>query len=93
MTAVLSKERIAELPTFAIEGTTILPKNRGMVFAVTLDRDTENFGHLLGKHVLLDPGMRHGGVFAVSGVERSAHNPPWRKGEKIGLLATIVRTH
>jgi hypothetical protein len=62
------------LDRFTIDG-------RGDVFVVALDRDTSDFAHLLNRTVLVD-----GRLVEVSGVERFAHSPPWRKGESIGLL-------
>lgn len=60
-------------------GTVDLPVGR--VFLVRNDRDTENFGHLIGSPVIVD-----GQQFVCARVERYSHAPPWRKGEKIGLL-------
>ena len=57
--------------------------DRGMIFIVELDRECENFDFLLNEQVKIDGIMK-----TVTGVERFAHMPPWRKGEKIGLLVS-----
>lgn len=57
--------------------------NRGTIFIVELDRECENFDFLLDEQVKID-----GVTKRVTAVEKFAHMPPWRKGEKIGLLVT-----
>ena len=54
---------------------------RGLAYAVRLDRDTDDFAHLLGKEVEIDGVKRR-----CIGVERFTHSPPWYEGEAIGLL-------
>lgn len=58
-------------------------KGRGTVFVVANDRECYDFAHLLNQEVMID-----GTVYLCRGVERFAHLPPWRKGEKIGLLVS-----
>jgi hypothetical protein len=57
-------------------------RNRnGVTFIVDNPRECNDFLHIVGKVVEID-----GERFEVLNVERFAHSPPWRKGEKIGLL-------
>lgn len=56
-------------------------KERGKIFVTTLDRDTDDFSHLIGQVVKLD-----GKEVTVIAVERYAHSPPWHAGENIALL-------
>jgi hypothetical protein len=49
-------------------------------FAVLLDRETTDFQHLIGKHVIIDDK-----VYKCIGVNRFSHMPPWRQGEPVGL--------
>jgi hypothetical protein len=53
----------------------------GWEAAVLLDRDTDDFGHLLGRRVHID-----GTPYHCIGVNHFAHPPPWRRGERIGLV-------
>jgi hypothetical protein len=56
-------------------------KGIGWEAAVTLDRDTRDFSHLLQRPVVID-----GQPYVCIGVHRFGHQPPWRKGEHIGLV-------
>lgn len=56
---------------------------RGMVFVVKLDRECEDFDFLFDQQVKID-----GVAKRVTAVERNAHMPPWKKGERIGLLVS-----
>jgi hypothetical protein len=56
-------------------------KGIGWEAAVTLDRDTEDFSHLLQGRVTID-----GRPYVCVRVNRFAHAPPWRRGEHIGLV-------
>lgn len=67
---------------FEVRGWTRLSARSASVADVYLDRDTDDFGHLLNHRVTLDG---HSG-FICRGVERFAHMPPWRRGELVGLL-------
>ncbi len=42
--------------------------------------ECQDFSHLIGSHIFIDSQE-----YTVLGVERFAHNPPWRKNEPIGL--------
>jgi hypothetical protein len=53
----------------------------GWEAAVRLDRDTEDFSHLLRRPVIID-----GRPYVCIKVTRFEHAPPWRKGEHIGLV-------
>ena len=53
----------------------------GLVTSVFLDRDCDDFDWLKGQRISLD-----GVDCRVAAVEFFAHSPPWRKGERIGLL-------
>lgn len=55
---------------------------RGTVYACALDRTCEGFSHLIGQTVIIQ-GV---GPRVCLGVERFAHCPPWREGEKVGIL-------
>jgi hypothetical protein len=57
------------------------------VHAVELASDVTDFDHLIGHDVEID-----GTVYRCIGVERFAHNPPWRKGEKIGIMVAPRNT-
>ena len=56
-------------------------KGTGWEAAVTLDRDTQDFGHLVGQRVHIDGTFYH-----CIGVNHFGHPPPWRQGERIGLV-------
>ena len=56
-------------------------KGVGWEAAVSLDRDTSDFGHLLGRGVHID-----GTFYRCIGVNHFGHAPPWRQGERIGLM-------
>jgi len=56
---------------------------RGRTALVTLDRDTKNFAHLIGKEVAID-----GERYLCKGVEHFMHSSPWPAGERIGLFVT-----
>ncbi len=59
--------------------------DRGILFIVELDRECEDFDFLLNEQVKID-----GIIKTVKAVEKFAHMPPWRKGEKVGLLVSYV---
>jgi hypothetical protein len=56
-------------------------KGRGWEAAVSLDRDTDDFAHLIDRRVTID-----GQAYVCIGVNHFGHHPPWRKGERIGLV-------
>jgi hypothetical protein len=56
-------------------------KGVGWEAAVSLDRDTSDFGHLVDRGVHIDGTFYH-----CIAVNRFAHPPPWRQGERIGLV-------
>jgi hypothetical protein len=56
-------------------------KGTGWEAAVSLDRDTHDFAHLLGRGVHIDGTFYH-----CIGVNHFAHPAPWRQGERIGLV-------
>ena len=56
-------------------------KGRGWEAAVSLDRDTADFSHLTDRRVTID-----GQTYLCIGVNHFRHHPPWRKGERIGLV-------
>ena len=56
-------------------------KGRGWEAAVTLDRDTSDFTHLIDRRVTID-----GQIYLCVGVNHFKHPPPWRKGEHVGIV-------
>jgi hypothetical protein len=56
-------------------------KRAGLLVTVELDRDTDDFGHLVGKRIVVD-----GKIEMCFSVERLPHAPPCRKGEWVSLL-------
>src|SRR4029079_9336869 len=56
-------------------------KKAGLLVTVELDRDTDDFGHLVGKKIVVDGKME-----TCFSVERLPHAPPCKKGESICLL-------
>jgi hypothetical protein len=56
-------------------------KKAGLLVTVELDRDTDDFGHLVGKKILIDGKME-----MCFSIERLPHAPPCKKGESISLL-------
>ena len=56
-------------------------KGRGRVAAVSLDRETEDFSHIIDQEIIID-----GEIYTGKAVERFAHCPPWHADEKIGIL-------
>jgi hypothetical protein len=56
-------------------------KGVGWEAAVRLDRDTQDFSHLLHRRVMID-----GRPYVCVAVNHFGHAPPWRKGEHIGLV-------
>lgn len=66
-------------PTFAtLERISV--RGIGSIVSVELDRDTQDFGHLIGKKIVID-----GRLETCFSVERLAHTGPWRAGERINL--------
>jgi hypothetical protein len=65
------------------EFTSVEPvcSGRGVVYVVANPVECGDFKHLIGKYVRCD-----GEVRKVLNVERFAHSPPWRAGERICLL-------
>ena len=59
----------------------------GWEASVSLDRDTSDFSHLLQRRVIIDG---HG--YVCIAVNRFGHAPPWRKGERVGLVVTARQT-
>lgn len=53
----------------------------GWEAAVTLDRETADFAHLLQRRVVID-----GAAHVCIAVNCFEHAPLWRKGEAIGLV-------
>jgi hypothetical protein len=53
----------------------------GTMVSVELDRDTDDFAHLVGKKIVINGRMEH--CFSI---ERLAHGAPWKRGERIHLL-------
>ena len=53
----------------------------GWEAAVPLDQDTQDFSHLLRSRVLID-----GNSYTCIAVNCFDHDPPWKKGERIGIL-------
>jgi hypothetical protein len=56
-------------------------KKAGLLVTVELDRDTDDFGHILGKKIVVDGKME-----TCFSVERLPHAPPCKKGEWVSLL-------
>ncbi|WP_119271477.1 hypothetical protein [Taklimakanibacter deserti] len=56
-------------------------KKLGVLVTVELDRDTEDFAHLIGKKIVIDGKME-----VCFSVERLPHAPPVKKGERVSLL-------
>ena len=56
-------------------------KGVGWEAMVSLDRDTSDFSHLLDHGVHID-GM----FYRCIGVNHFGHSPPWRQGERIGVV-------
>jgi hypothetical protein len=56
-------------------------KKAGLLVTVELDRDTDDFGHLIGKRIVVDGKME-----MCFSVERLPHAPPCKKGESVSLL-------
>jgi hypothetical protein len=50
-------------------------------FAVLNDRECHDFNHLIGHSAVINGELKQ-----IIGVERCAHSPPWKKGEKIALM-------
>ena len=53
----------------------------GTIVFVTLDKDTNDFAHLVGKKIVIDGRME-----ICFSIERLDHSAPWKAGERIGLL-------
>lgn len=72
-------------PSFvALERTSV--RGVGSVVAVELDRDTEDFAHLVGKKIVID-----GRLETCFSVERVAGTGPWRTGERISVCIRKAR--
>lgn len=56
-------------------------KKAGLLVTVELDRDTDDFAHLVGKRIVVDGKME-----MCFSVERLPHAPPCKKGESVSLL-------
>lgn len=68
------------IPEFKSLDSTFIKHKGWMLYMAYLDRETEDFSHLIGKDVSID-----GKIMKCHAVERYLHNGPWRKGELIGL--------
>lgn len=56
--------------------------DKGLTIAtVELDRETEDFSHLINQEVLIDRLL-----YKCLGVSKYTHCPPWSRGEVVGLL-------
>jgi len=53
----------------------------GLLVTVELDRDTDDFSHLVGQKIVID-----GALETCFSVERFSHMPPWKQGERVSLL-------
>lgn len=62
-------------------------RGRGQVFSVLLDQETYDFSHLIGQKVRIN-----GNQYTCTGVDHFAHTPPWRLGERIGILVKSKET-
>ena len=71
---------LPERPTFAALDR-VSVRGRGILVSVELDRDTDDFAHLVGKKIIINGRLEN--CFAV---ERFDHLPPWKAGERISLL-------
>lgn len=74
-----------ERPNFIVLDRTNL-KGVGLLVSVELDQDTDDFGHLVGKKIIVN-----GRLETCFSVERFNHLPPWKAGERIGLLIRKTR--
>lgn len=72
----------AVLPYLRLLGEPVHIAGRGTVYPCALDRDTTDFAHLMGRDVVIE----RAGVVRCSRIERFTHCPPWREGEKIGVV-------
>lgn len=83
---------------FQAEGPPTYLRGRGWEYCVRLDRECNDFKWLVGHsvHIVVTETFRHDGYLCmkftsevdgvVLAVERFAHAPPFRPGEKIGIL-------
>jgi hypothetical protein len=53
----------------------------GLLVTVELDRDTDDFSHLVGQKIVID-----GKLETCFSVERFSHMPPWKQGQRVSLL-------
>ncbi len=75
-----AKRKIPCRPTFAgLERMTV--RGQGAIVSVELDRDTDDFAHLIGQRIVID-----GRLETCFSVARVPHASPWKAGERIGLL-------
>lgn len=56
-------------------------KKLGVLVTVELDRQSDDFAHLIGKKIVID-----GKIETCFSVERLPHAPPIKKGERVSLL-------
>lgn len=56
-------------------------KKLGVLVTVELDRQSDDFAHLIGKKIVID-----GKIETCFSVERLPHAPPIEKGERVSLL-------
>ena len=61
--------------------------NNKQVFTVNNPKECDDFDWLNGQMVAIDNNN-----YKITGIEIYAHAPPWRKGEKIGLMVSPMRT-
>lgn len=75
-----ARKRKSPRPTF-ITLDRFRVKKLGVMVTVELDRDTDDFAHLIGKKIVIDGKME-----VCFSVERLPHAPPLKKGERVSLL-------
>lgn len=57
------------------------PRGRGRIFVVENPAECQDFKHLIGRDAAIN-----GDPYFITAVEHFAHAPPYRAGEKIGLV-------
>ena len=81
LTKVLGRTRKRAVRPSFTELDRITVREIGTMVLVDLDRDTQDFSHLLGRKIVIDGRMEY--CFSV---ERLAHGAPWKRGERVHLL-------
>jgi len=64
----------------SFESTDKFKVGNHFVFVTKLDRETKDFGHIIGAFIRID-----GKVYKGLGVERYTHCAPWHEGEPIAI--------